>query len=534
MAELLPSGLRRCSYFFLYDGSKVRGEGDLTREGICYFYPEETPLDKQELLCGQLAGVGRCVSELSSSPVRTLRLRRCKFAIRMKEDFFWVDPLLLLKAALILQACQRCPLALAGCILFKGRIVSTQMSPELTMKIVVHESETYSKRSGGPSTVTPPGCAVGSTGVFLTTSELQFLQSAPVDRGFSSSSTPLKDASPKRTRLSRTLSDTPSTESEASYPGSSQSPQKLSFSPHFSESDNSAFSPTPSQNAGGSLSPSPPPPPGPPLTNGTGSPLEDSYYHSFHSNASGGSLLPSEDSSVFEENPRPNGGTVLDYRGAGSGNDQARDDKMEVGGGGACCPGAKGHGAETRPPPPLPCAFDSSEESPLIPMTLYMHRVNSLVLALLVEPHFMSDTVSKEEVYHSSLASLNGLEAHLRNISRGAPAAPGPYTFAHFDCIQSTLTTNVSGRPGGAPEQPFVRATSLLHSHFCNTETLQEAIMRNASAAVYGTRSVAQETYFQQLGGSLRNSGIPNHQDSAFSLPSKARHRLLKHGVNLL
>lgn len=60
-------------------------------KGITHVH--QTPLDKQELLCGQLAGVGRCVSELSSSPARTLRLRRNKFAIRMKDDFFWVSGL---------------------------------------------------------------------------------------------------------------------------------------------------------------------------------------------------------------------------------------------------------------------------------------------------------------------------------------------------------------------------------------------------------------------------------------------------------
>lgn len=621
MAELLPPDSRMCNYFFLYDGSKVRGEADPTREGICYFYPEETPLDKQELLCGQLAGVGRCVSELSSSPARTLRLRRNKFAIRMKDDFFWalgcsvdvptvsmcefldqlidlfcfyngpvrqsyqlnsqetlaaqwaryfshlqsgsselshifsclrtidstnVDPLLLLKAALILQACQRCPLVLAGCILFRGRVVSTQMSPGLTMKVMVHESETYTKaqRPNGTSTSSSFSGTVSSTTVFLTMPELQYLQSAPVDKGFSSPSTPQRDTPSKKTRLSRTLSDTPSTDSDVTNPNTSQCPQKLSFSPHLSESD--VFSPVPSHSAADSLNPSPQLL-RPSLSNGEHSlegEAEEGCSGSSHNNTGGRTQIHSEgDGSVFEENFHLNGGDeddacgmVFDFRAAESGNEQLRDDEVveedrrDSGG------SASGHKAgKSNPPPHL---SDTLVENPLIPMTLYMHRVNGLVLALLVKPHFMSDATSMEEVYHSSLASLNGLEAHLRTISPGASTAaqgaPGPYTFAHFDCIQSTLTTNLSGRSGGAWDHPFVRATSLLHSHFCNTETLQEAIIRSASTAVYGTRSVAHETYFQQNGGSLRNSGIPNHQDSAFSLPSKARHRLLKHGVNLL
>lgn len=591
MAELLLPDSRRCTYFFLYDGSKVKEEGDPTREGICYFYPEETPLDRQELLCGQLAGVCRCVSELSFSPVRVLKLRRNKFAIRMKDDFFWalgcsaevptvsvcqlldqlinlfcfyngsvrqsyqlnsqealaarwaqylshlqsgssdlhhifsclrtidstnVDPLLLLKAALILQACQRCPLVLAGCILFRGRVVSTQMFPELTMKVMVHESETYTKvqRPSAQSSSSSFGGAVTSTTVFLTVSELQHLQSVPVDTDFSFQSTPLKDTPAAKTRLSRTLSDTPSSESDPSDPGSSPSPLKVS--------DSSAFSQLPPQSGAD--------PPEPPLSNGKHEAeeealqeaLQESCYHSFHSHGDAESQMLNEgDASGFEDKSHLNGGetacgTVFDLRGA-----ESETEGSSRG----------GHTAERGAPPLCRGAF---EESPLVPMRLYMHRVKGLVLALLVEPHFLTDTASMEEVYHSSLASLNGLEAHLRTISPVAPGAPGPYVFAHFDCVQSTLTANLSARPGGAPERPFVRATSLLHSHFCDTETLQEAIIRSAGAAVYGTRSVAQETYFQQHGGSLRNSGIPNHQDSAFSLPSKARHRLLKHGVNLL
>eukprot|EP00064_Thunnus_orientalis_P005151 superscaffoldBa00000494_g5164 len=300
MAELMPPDSIRCRYFFLYDGSKVKGEGDPTREGICYFYPEETPVDRQELLCGQLAGVGRCVSELSSSPVRILRLRRNKFAIRMRDDFFWA----------------------LGCPVEVPTVSVCELLDQLINLFCFYN---------------------GSV--------------------------------------------------RQSYQLNSQETLAARWALYLSH--------------------------------------------------------------------------------------------LQAG---------------------------SSE----------LHHIFSCLRTI--------DSTN----YHSCLASLNGLEAHLRTISPGAPATPGPYIFAHFDCIQSTLTSNLSGRPGGAPEHPFVRAISLLHSHFCNTETLQEAIIRSAGVAIYGTRSVAQETYFLQHGGSLRNSGIPNHQDSAFSLPSKARHRLMKHGVNLL
>lgn len=587
MAEHMPPDLRRCNFFFLYDGSKVRDEEDPTRKGICYFYPEETPIDKQELLCGQLAGAGRCVSELSSSPVRALRLRRNKFAVRMKDDFFWalgcsvdvptvsvcelldqiidlfcfysgsvrqsyqlyrrevlaarwalylsllqqgstdlhhifscmktidstnVDPLLLLKAALILQACQRCPLVLAGCILFRGRVVSTQMTPALTMKVMVHESETFVKaqrhrRASGSGSL---GESVSSVPVFLTSSELHYLQSTPVDKEIKAHSTPCKDPQPSKPRLSRTLSDTRSTDSEPSDPASSPSPLKTSCSPSAN-----VFSPA---NADSLLSSNSP------LSNGKLEDEADSFYHSFHTN--GGDFTDNSMSSSGQEANCVNGvtgescRTVLDFGGAG--------------GTGLSCDGELRRGSGHTLPPSDSGAPDSQHDDSLVPMTLYLHRVKGLVLALLVETHFLNDSDSMEEVYHSSLAALNGLEAHLRSVTPGPPGAQGPYVFAHFDCIQSTLTSNLSGRPGAAYERPFVRATSLLHSHFCNTETLQEAIIRSAGAAVYGTRSVAQETFFLQHGGSVRNSGIPNHQDSAFSLPTKARHRLLKHGVNLL
>ncbi|XP_054852640.1 BLOC-3 complex member HPS4 [Eublepharis macularius] len=456
--------------FFLYDGSKVKEEGDPTQAGICYFSPSQTPLDQQELICSQVAGVVRWMAEISGSPPQLIRLRKLKFSVKVDGSYLWVlgctadlpdtscqhfldhltglfcfhngplpqayeerpreeldqeweryvrhlqcntsdlhrifsslwavdktkvDPLLLLKAALILQTCQRTLHVLAGCIVYKGLVVSTQLPPDLTARVLLQEAERDPK-------------------------------GLPTDGG--------------------SLQDQ---ENLLLPPEAPRLPQGVQITPVY--------------------------------------------------------LLESEAATLrgfpVEWMVRSQGGQ------ASSADDGAASAAITNGPGGAA----------------------------LVRMALYVHRVRGLVLVLLAEEQFVESEGSIKDVYHSSLASLNGLEVHLQETlpKGGLGSAKSSYGFAHYDLIQNVLTTNFS--PAGNPQdQHFQRAASLIHADLNQLPMVSEITVRNASTAVYACRNAIQETYFFQVGSPLRNSGAPNPQDSAFALPSKAKQKLLKHGVNLL
>ncbi|XP_043924408.1 Hermansky-Pudlak syndrome 4 protein isoform X2 [Protopterus annectens] len=730
-----PKPASWCSYFFLYDTSKVREEGDLTREGICYFYPPQTALDQQELLCGQIAGVARCVTEISASPPTLIRMRKLKFAIKAENHYIWalgciievpdrsclhfldqliglfefyngqvrhayqacsqdslgsewdlyvehiqrntnelhmifnslwavdrtkVEPLLLLKAALILQTCQRCPYVLGGCILYGGQIVSTQLPPQLTAKVLFQNSRSNPESASEGEDETPDQDPsnlpqnVSIISVFLTEEEATLLRCYPVEWMSGLPISPLsKTFERKSVRLSRTLSDI-STSTDATKMSRQEANEKEQLCNAVAGERTSSLDPAShfgtqylskdfqnkilEQHSGNVLSTSDkecqPCFSSPVLSSSVHVCSEPSSFQTKISSpvsvsAPGGisckaneyashtvvhNVLESDISNVNINELKLY--DVADYTDQHRSRDQTSlancssnhlDDTSFLADFG--CAQKAEHGEMPLGSNDLNCSQcltlpqetdavvdgiielgkqnieqktdgtwslcsertlnvqevigsyssveqDDGNEWPtasgsipseqnhdsrssnsgekFVKMKLYVHRVKRLALLLLAEEGFENNRSSIEDVHYSSLASLNGLEVHLKEtLPKEQSTAKITYYFTHYDCIQNMLQTNLP-EYHCTQDQQFMRAVNLVHSDFNNFTTLHEMIVRNATTAVYACQNSAQETYFQHLQTPIRNSGLPNQQDSAFSLPGKAKQKLLKHGVNLL
>lgn len=218
-----------------------------------------------------------------------------------------------------------------------------------------------------------------------------------------SHSTPSKDSHPRRTRLSRTLSDTPSSDSNTDLETDSpHTPLRLDapLSPVLNRgAEQSTTRPTIDPLL---LQASPPSLEVSPFPNRKASPrndnededdgaLEQSYYYSFHSHSGNtsqteleGKALPLAKTSTLDNEPPAT--PMAD----GRSNPGCRTPGQEGLSEGRAASRGSGDGRG------LPRVGD--KDRTVVPMTLYQHRVKGLVLALLVEPHLQRDTEAMEEV----------------------------------------------------------------------------------------------------------------------------------------
>ncbi|NP_001072472.1 Hermansky-Pudlak syndrome 4 protein [Xenopus tropicalis] len=621
MASSAPTEHRPVSwlnYFFLYDGSKVRGEGDPTRAGINYFYPPQTILDQQELLCGQIAGVVRCMTEVANSSPNLIRLRKLKFAIVVDGDYLWalgcsvdvtdvsckhflqeliglflfyngplqyayevrsqaeldsewnlyiefiqntttdlhrifnslshldktkVDPLLLLKAALILQTCQRFPNILAGCILYKNHIVSTQLPPSLTSKILIQRVDLVQSPSSENSRDVALPQDVYMIPVFVMENEITSLRHYPAQwmTRMPTPSKTLSSFSPshsKKTSGNQFLVSEDSTQ-EGTTGSGELSPVHLpteeaplqgigkTISQEIEDNNNRERLSTGSfatcdsmmdfENKEDGLETFEDYVPVSQKDNSSTVTNEDQTYSCEQSIL----LEKPENRNDQQDNPEysTNDGTLE----KSSPSSQTTDINFSP------------KGSNVSDWSLLVDSTPSSNSTQLVQLMLYVHNVKGLVLALLAECPLQHDKASVQDVYDSTLASLNGLEVHLKETLpvNNNNLTKSTYSFTHYDPIQHILTANLPS-VSSTHDRHFLRAASLIHSDFNQHQSFQEITVRNASSAIYGCQSAVHETYFQQLAPPIRNSGVPDPQDSAFFLSSKAKQKLLKHGLNLL
>ncbi|XP_053224444.1 BLOC-3 complex member HPS4 isoform X2 [Podarcis raffonei] len=414
--------------FFLYDGSKVKEEGDPTQAGICYFNPRQTPLDHQELLCGQIAGVVRCMEEISGSPPGLIRLRKLKLSVKVDGSYIWV---LGCTTDLPDISCMRFLEQLMGLFCFYNGPVR-QAYMERAQEELDQAWDRYVEH-----------LQQNTTDLHRIFNSLWALDKTKVEPLLL-----LKAALILQT-CQRTLHVRAGCISYQGLVVSTQLPPDLTARVLLQEVD--VASEGEAGNGAVLQTQEPPLPPGVRIT---------PVY-----------LLDDEAAALRDF---PVEWMIRSQGGPGS----CKDGLISAGATG-------GSGGTTS--------------------------------------------------YHSSLASLNGLEVHLKETlpKDSLSAAKVTYGFAHYDAVQKVLATNFL--PANSPaDRSFLRAASLIHANFHQLPTTSEIMVRNASTAVYACRSAVQETYFQQVASPLRNSGMPNPHDSAFGLASKAKQKLLKHGVNLL
>ncbi|XP_061418064.1 BLOC-3 complex member HPS4 isoform X1 [Lethenteron reissneri] len=193
--------------------------------------------------------------------------------------------------------------------------------------------------------------------------------------------------------------------------------------------------------------------------------------------------------------------------------------------------------------------FPAQAPRGFVRLALYVHAKPEITLVLLAEDALRNDGSAQDELFTSNLASLNGLDVHLKEVFAQTPSdqRKHSYSFLCYDRVLRSLqgskrvlaltTPDIlrDSHTHGAstPERDLCRAASLMHSEFRRSPAITEITLRSSTACVYGAQTPAQEVFFQ-VSPSQRSGMVgPGFADGTYRLPGAARSKLQQHGINL-
>ncbi|XP_065663190.1 uncharacterized protein LOC105848255 isoform X5 [Hydra vulgaris] len=182
---------------FIFDDAIIKTESDSLKDAIVFINPKELS-DEFFMFLGQLVGMLAFTRSLAQSIPSSLKLENMKFAIMQKSHYLLflgvrdldqpesylkkklqmfvdlftfyngsfdklqqVTSIIFLKAALLLEACQRENGIECGCLLSKGRMIYSQIPYELTHHLLLlYQQKCHSTRVYYPGVELPFGVSI--------------------------------------------------------------------------------------------------------------------------------------------------------------------------------------------------------------------------------------------------------------------------------------------------------------------------------------------------------------------------------------
>jgi len=159
-------------------------------------------------------------------------------------------------------------------------------------------------------------------------------------------------------------------------------------------------------------------------------------------------------------------------------------------------------------------------------LKLYVQSHSNTIIVIFLDPKSRHDVQMLRSIYEIVVPQLGDLEGTIQNsrISHSEPNKSGDFVYFMYDNIEKKYQ---GGRAFISQEDyTFAGAIKSIHSQFKHSSSMIDATFRDYNKAVYGKRTLHQETYYQPRGTYKSHQGAPTPYDMSCAIDRRISSRL--------